>query len=136
MLETNAIFRKFSLSSALLIKADERFSIYRYRMIAGKSFPYRIFSSDVDNDYIENDKGYRIDGSVKSGNVSGYMKPSDKKEKIPIKNKPYPKSIKELCEENGAQLMLVSTPSLKTGTASATIQLQSLPKNSVWNILI
>jgi len=41
------------------------------------------------------------------------MKPSDKKEKIPIKNKPYLKSIKELCEENGAQLMLVSTPSLK-----------------------
>ena len=112
VLETNAIFRKFSLSSALLIKADERFSIYRYHD-RWKKLSLSDFSSDVDNDYIENDKGYRIDGSVKPGNVSGYMKPSDKKEKIPIKNKPYLKIIKELCEENGAQLMLVSTPSLK-----------------------
>ncbi len=112
VLETNAIFRKFSFSSALLIKADESFSIYRYHD-RWKKLSLSDFSADVDNNYIENDKGYRIDGCVKSGNTSGYMKPSDEKEKIPVRNKPYLESIKKLCEENGAELMLVSTPSLK-----------------------
>lgn len=112
VLETNAIFRKFSIASSLLIKADEQFSIYRYHD-RWKKLSLSDFLSAADNDYIENDKGYRIDGSVKSGNVSGYMKPSEKKEKIPFKNKPYLKNIIELCEKNGAEFMFVSTPSLK-----------------------
>lgn len=112
VLETNAIFRRFSLGSEILIRADEKFSIYRYHD-RWKNISFVDFSSEVANDYVVNDKGYRIDGSVKSGDASNYMKPSDKKEKLPVKNKSYLYSIINLCKDNGAELMFVSTPSLK-----------------------
>ncbi|MDE6110707.1 MAG: SGNH/GDSL hydrolase family protein [Eubacterium sp.] len=112
VLETNAIFREFSFKSAVLLRADEKFSIYRYHD-RWKKLSLSDFSSNVENNYIENDKGYRIYDGVKSGDTSSYMKPSDEKEKIPVKNKPYLQNIMQLCEENGAELMFVSTPSIK-----------------------
>ena len=112
VLETNAIFREFSISSVLLLRADEKFSIYRYHD-RWKKLSLSDFLTNAENDYIENDKGYRIYDGIESGDTSSYMKPSADKEKMPVKNKPYLQNIIKLCEENGAKLMLVSTPSLK-----------------------
>ena len=112
VLETNAIFRKFSLGASIIFRADELFPIYRYHD-RWKKLSLADFSSEFTSDYIENDKGYRIDGSVKPVSDSDYMKPSDKKAKMPFQNKSYLKNIMQLCKDNGAELMFVSTPSVK-----------------------
>ncbi len=41
------------------------------------------------------------------------MKPSEKRHLSPPENKAYIENIKALCEENGAELMLVSAPCVK-----------------------
>ena len=114
VLETNAIFRKSNLSSDILIKADETFSIYRYHD-RWKKLTLADFSLNATTscDYIENDKGYRITSVVNAANTKNYMKPTEEKEEIPLKNRTYLENIKKLCEENCAEFMLVSTPSVK-----------------------
>ncbi|MDE6111476.1 MAG: hypothetical protein K2F65_06115, partial [Eubacterium sp.] len=71
------------------------------------------FSFEYKNDYIVNDKGYRIYSGIKSPKKSDYEKGSQMKANVPFFNKYYLESIKKMCEENGAELMLVSIPSIK-----------------------
>ncbi|MDE6659894.1 MAG: hypothetical protein K2K01_07260 [Eubacterium sp.] len=113
VLETNSIFRKFSLGSAVLLRADKWFSIYRYHDRWKKLSVADLTSSEVSRDYIENDKGFRLEDGIDPISDKDYMKPSNDKEKILSQNKTYIKNMMKLCEENGAEFMLVSTPSVK-----------------------
>lgn len=112
MLETNTIFRAFTLRAAILTKADEYLPIYRYHD-RWKKISLRDFQFNVENDYIVNDKGYRIETKISPADTKNYMKPTQKKELIKQKNKTYLKKIIDLCNANGAELMLFSTPSTK-----------------------
>ena len=112
VLETNSIFRRFSIGSAVLLRADKWFSIYRYHD-RWKKLSLSDFSSEVTSDYIENDKGFRLEDGISPVSDKDYMKPSNDKAKIKAKNKAYVKNMIKLCEENGAEFVLVSTPSVK-----------------------
>ena len=96
VLETNSIFRGFSLSSAVLLRADKWFSIYRYHDRWKKLSLSDLTSSEVSRDYIENDKGFRLEDGIKPVSDKDYMKPSNKKAKIPSQNKSYLKNMIKL----------------------------------------
>ncbi|MDE6751332.1 MAG: hypothetical protein K2J59_00975 [Eubacterium sp.] len=112
VLETDGVFRRFNPLQSLVLRAEEFLPIYRYHD-RWKNLKLADFSSEFSSDYIVNDKGFRLYGGVKSAATKDYMKPSEKKASIPLKNKAYIENIKALCEENGAELMLVSAPCVK-----------------------
>ncbi len=112
VLETNAVFRAFSVKTAILTRADQWFSIYRYHD-RWKKISLRDFHFKVENNYIENDKGYRMGTETDAADFSNYMKPTKEKINIHKKNKAYVDKIARLCSENGAELIFISTPSTK-----------------------
>lgn len=112
VLETNAIFRSISLKSIILTNADTLFPIYRYHD-RWKKISLSDFSFDVKNDYVENDKGYRMETLINAADSKNYMKPSNEKAVINNKNKRYINRIAKLCQENGAELIFLSTPSTR-----------------------
>ena len=112
VLETDGIFRRFNPFQSLVLRAEEWLPIYRYHD-RWKHLSLADFSSEFTSDYIVNDKGYRLYGGVKSASEKDYMKPSSEKARVPLINKSFLENIKKLCEENGAELMLVSAPCVK-----------------------
>lgn len=112
ILETNAIYRAFSDSDILSQKLAEVMSVFRYHN-RWKTLSLRDWSFGVDLSNTEINKGYVYSNAVGSVDAKGYMKPSKNHEGIPKKNKAYVEKINKLCEQNGAKLVLVSSPSVK-----------------------
>ncbi len=111
MLETNAIYRSFTYSDVLIQNLSEKLSVFRYHN-RWKTLSLRDWSFGVDLSNTEINKGYIYNNGINPANIKGYMKPSEMKEKYPNKNKAYVEKIKKLCDQNGAKLVLVSTPSV------------------------
>lgn len=112
VLETNAIFRKFSYSDVIGNKLKNTFSVFRYHN-RWKSLQPEDWSFSVNYTYVEINKGYRYNEDVKSASTKKYMKPSDGEQPIPSKNISYVQSIKEFCDQNGAEMIMLTTPSTK-----------------------
>lgn len=112
ILETNAIYREFSLSDEILHKADRLLPVFRYHD-RWKTFGDRDASLSAKYSYMEGSKGYMYNVSVDPADTSDYMKPDSKVKTVSKRNADYVKSIKEYCDENGAEFLLLSTPSTK-----------------------
>lgn len=111
ILETNAIFRKFSVGDMIVQKADVTVPIFRHHD-RWKSIKSSDFGLATKYTYIDNAKGYKFTSTINPADSSGYMAQSDKLEPIPSKNRKYVENIMDYCNENGAKLILVSTPSV------------------------
>ena len=61
--------------------------------------------------YIDNTKGYQFTTAVFAANTEGYMKETDEFAPISVRKRAYVESIKSYCDDNGAKLIFVSTPS-------------------------
>ena len=96
----------------ILTNADKFFPIYRYHD-RWKRLSFKDFSLTVNNDYLENDKGYRMEVAVDAADSKNYMKPSDEKIVLRRSNRIYLNKIADLCRKNGAELLFVSTPSTR-----------------------
>ena len=112
MLETNAIYRSFTYSDVVLQKLSEKLSVFRYHN-RWKTLKFRDLTFGVDLSNTEVNKGYIFSNKVSPANPKGYMRPTEMKENFPEKNRVYVEKIKKLCEQKGAKLVLVSTPSVK-----------------------
>lgn len=114
ILETNAIFRKFTQSDILTQKAEEEFSVFRYHD-RWKSLKLKDINFNYETDYtfLDTAKGYSYNKTISPAKTDEYMKKTKLKKEIPSKNRRYVKDIAEFCEENGAEFILVSTPSTK-----------------------
>ncbi len=125
ILETNAIFRSMSPSDGLVQKADRLLPIFRYhnRWKSLKSFD---FSFAVNYTHVEDNKGYWYSSVSEKASSKNYMKPSDKSAPIPTQNEEYVKKIRDFCNENGAELILVSTPSTKNWNYKRHNSIQAL----------
>ena len=110
ILETNALFRDFSFGSSLLYEAGRVFPVFTYHN-RWKTLKSSDWSLNVNYTYIDNAKGYQLRCNATPADASNYMTPSDAYAPIPKRNRAYVERIKAFCDENGAQLMLVSTPS-------------------------
>ncbi len=112
LLETNAIYRAFSDSDILSQKLATVMSVFRYHN-RWKTLSLRDWSFGVDLSNTEINKGYIYSNAVGSVDTKNYMKPSKVHEGFPKKNGTYVEKINKLCEQNGAKLVLVSSPSVK-----------------------
>lgn len=128
ILETNAIFRKFSLGNMIVHKADVSMPVFRYHD-RWKSLKNHGFGLATKYTYINNAKGYKFTAAIEPADASRYMKPSSKMATIPSRNRDYIESIKSYCDEKGAELVLVSSPSTVNWKSSRHNSIDKLAKD-------
>lgn len=110
ILETDVIYIDFSYGSMLLQEAGDLFPVFSYHD-RWKSLKANDWRMTVNYTHTENAKGYQLRCSAAPADASNYMAPSDDYAPIPKRNRAYVERIKAFCDENGAQLLLVSAPS-------------------------
>lgn len=76
-----------------------------------KSLQAEDFYKPVRYTHVEADKGYRLYRESRAADTTEYMEPTDAVERLPSKNVRRLEIIHRLCQEHGAQLVLVSVPS-------------------------
>lgn len=110
ILETNAIFRTYKLNDYLLSRAKVLFSVLRYHD-RWKTLSVNDFGGEARYTWTDDLKGFRYNTKVVPADTRKYMLPTDAEQEIPLLNRACLAEMMALCEENGAQLILVSTPS-------------------------
>lgn len=112
VLETNAIFSGVQQTDVLIYGAADRFSVFQYHN-RWKSLKPRDWNFTINYTYVENSKGYYNGMAADPADASGYMDYSEEVAHIPSRSRLMLERIVCLCEENGAKLILVSSPSTK-----------------------
>ncbi len=112
ILETNAIFRAFDEEDVYSNWMEKSLPVFRYHD-RWKSLKKSDFGFNPDYDETQVGKGYLYNITSNPGSIEGYMKEDTGKKEINEINKEYVKKIKEYCDENGAELVLLSSPSTK-----------------------
>lgn len=114
VLETNCLFRGLAQKKnddVVLNTLTEHVPLFanhtRWKMVVRKMIPK---SHTLRN---SKQKGFVVRKSVQPYKGGAYMKKTTKRKKIAKDIKQYLKQMQELCESNGATLLLVSTPSAK-----------------------
>ncbi len=110
ILETNAIFRPYKFNDYLLSRAKSLFSVLRYHD-RWKALTVNDLSRPMDYTWTDDLKGFRYNAKTAAANARHHMLPSDEVQEIPSLNRICLSEMLALCEERGAQLVLVSTPS-------------------------
>lgn len=109
ILETNAIFRKVSTSNVFIRKLGDVFSVFtnhdRWKEIGGSNH------SEEDSKRCDT-KGYRFSTEVAPVFESGKSQKQALSDRIARQTLFFLDQIKSVCNEKGAQLLLVSTPSV------------------------
>lgn len=110
ILETNAIFRKFSTKEKLAYDIENYFSVFRYHDM-WKRLRINSITKTVDYTYTDDYKGFYINKSIVPSNVTNHMKYNENFRKIPKKNIKKVEEIISICKKNDIKLVLWSTPS-------------------------
>lgn len=111
ILETNTLYRDFKGRDVFSQNMEAWFSIFRHHnrwkyAIKGNSFT-------VNYTFDEAGKGYMYNTNVEAADDSLYMLESDDVAPVSEQNKTYLEKIAKYCNEKGAKLILVSSPSTK-----------------------
>lgn len=113
ILETDNIFTWTSPDDSILHKTQNVLPIFQYHD-RWKNMTKNDFNFEYDSSYIDLTKGYYLAFDVKEPvEYDWYMYPSKECEEIPVTCYEYVKDIAKYCDENGAKLVFVSTPSVK-----------------------
>lgn len=112
ILETNAVYRNIKEEITGLSELGERFSVFRYHN-RWKSLKLSDFGGKVKYTGTDNYKGYRYHTKINPSRHSKYMSQTDDIAEIPEKNIEYVKAMKEFCDNNNAEFILLSTPSTR-----------------------
>ncbi|MCI1269347.1 MAG: hypothetical protein LKG21_05530 [Ruminococcus sp.] len=112
ILETNAIFRKMTYADTSANRISNMFSIFRYHD-RWKDMKLKSIGRKADYSWTDDNKGFRCSSSVNGVRQRKYMKYTDKTRPLPDINRRYVSKMAEYCRKNGAELVLVSTPSSK-----------------------
>lgn len=110
ILETNAIYRKVNIKNWAINEIQSLFSVFRYHNRWKSLKPDEILSP-VRYDWTDDLKGYSFSAAVNAAPEGEYMIPTEAAAQIPEGNREYVEDMAQFCRENGAQLLLVSTPS-------------------------
>lgn len=110
VLETNAVFRSIRAKQAIFNTAAELLPVFRYHD-RWKSLNINDFQTTPNYTNVVSYKGFHCKALVQDGTKENYMLPSPGEKRIRPVNRTYLKKIQQLCRENGAELLLVSTPS-------------------------
>lgn len=112
VLETNCLFRTFTPDVALSSAAERILPVFAYHN-RWKSLRAEDFTTAPRATWTDPTKGFRIKTDTAPADDSSYMSPSDQVEPLPISNRWYLELINRTCQDHGATLLLVSTPSTK-----------------------
>ena len=110
ILETNAIYRDISLQSVLLNRLENLFPVLRYHD-RWKQFRANEVLAPVEYTWTDDYKGFEYNATVVPSTVTDHMTPTDQAAPIKWLNRLFVKRMAELCRKNGAEFVLVSTPS-------------------------
>lgn len=110
ILETLCIYRQIPAKTVVMDEVSRYLPILRYHD-RWKTMTREDFSPTDGNSYTTPYKGYRLSSAASSADASNYMTYTDKAASIPVLNRLLVEQIQELCEEHGAKLLLLSTPS-------------------------
>ena len=109
-LETNAIYRDVTTDKALLTGLTDWFPVFQYHD-RWKSLSISDFFKGVNFTWLDEYKGYYYNSKVVPANDFDYMKKTDAVKQVNDVNLRYINDIKDICDENGANLIFLSTPS-------------------------
>lgn len=112
ILEANNFYIEHNMDDFFLTRLKEAMPVFRYHN-RWKSLDPIDFNEDINYDYTDVFKGYRLNNSCIPAYTNGYMKTDDSIEPIASPNKLSIKSIKNFCDEHGATLILYSAPSVE-----------------------
>lgn len=112
VIETNTLFRKYSVFNAIAGEANNLIPFFQYHD-RWKKMSVRDFDLHKDYTYTDATKGFRVRKGIDSVENKDYMKKNKEKVEVPYLNEYYVKRIKELCESRGIKVLLVSSKSLK-----------------------
>ena len=110
ILETNAIFRKVALSKAMLSTLGNVLPVFQYHD-RWKNLNENDWKGNVKFTWTNDLKGYRYNANIVPSKIVDYMVPTKDMANIPELNRQYVESIKNYCDEHGAKLIFLSTPS-------------------------
>lgn len=110
ILETLCIYRQIPAKTVVMDEVSRYLPILRYHD-RWKTMTQRDFSPTDGSSYTTPYKGYRIANTSSGADASNYMAYSEKSASIPVLNRLLVEQIQQLCEDHGAKLLLLSTPS-------------------------
>lgn len=110
ILETLTIFAEYSRTEALPEKAAEWIPLLRYHD-RWKSLRAEDWYKPVRYTHVRGDKGYHTFREIEPADTTDYMIPTEEVRRVPSKNIRHIQNMQALCQEHGAQLVLVSVPS-------------------------
>ena len=110
VVETLALYRDYGRTEVLPEKAEEWLPLLRYHD-RWKSLRAEDWYKPVRYTHIRGDKGYHLYREMEAADTAGYMAPTEDVDPIASKNVKHIRYIRDFCQENGAELVLVSVPS-------------------------
>lgn len=113
VIETDTLFRKFSISNALFQMMEDTLPVFDYHN-RWKTLVPQDFTAEFNNTRTTLFKGFVIRWAMKAAEDLDYMEDEDEEERLermPRLNKAYLQSMIDYCRSIGAEPLLVSTPS-------------------------
>lgn len=112
VLETNMLFRRVDVDDALWRTLADALPVLEYHNRWKGLRPVDI-SAPVKTTWTDPAKGANLSDATVPSSTSGYMKPSQGRAAIARLNRWYLERIVDLCQGQGAEVVLLSTPSTK-----------------------
>ena len=110
VLETNTLYREYTLAQLMAHEMEERLPFLRYHD-RWKKLTAADWGNPVSHTTIVRDRGYSYHPETVAGENSEYMIRTDAWQPVPVLNQLFLRQIRDFCREKDAQLLLVSTPS-------------------------
>ena len=115
VIETDTLFRKFSISSSMFQMMQDALPVFEYHN-RWKSLRPEDFTAEPVHTYFNGAKGYIARFAVNAADEEGYMDEEEEDEeerleRMPQLNKMYLQYMIDYCRSIGAEPILISTPS-------------------------
>ena len=110
ILETNCIFREFSLGNKIAFSIANYISVFKYHDL-WKKLNINNFTKKIDYTYTDDYKGFYLNKEIVPSKKTNHMKYTDQVKKIPKTNLTVLNDIIKTCNNNDIKLLLLSTPS-------------------------
>ena len=112
ILETDALYRKFDLADSVGSDILGVLPVFRYHD-RWKNLELKDFKGEVKYTAVNEHKGYRYNDDIKGIPNRDYMVETTEIQDMTDLSKEYFDQIAQFCKKNGAELILVSVPSVK-----------------------
>ncbi len=111
-IETDTIFRNLSPEDLATFYAEQIFSVFSYHN-RWKSLNKRDLNPKIEYTRIEPFRGYRLSTKVNGAKSNDYYKETTDITHVSKTNFKYLENLKEMCDEKGAKLVILSMPCQK-----------------------